>query len=252
MTMPSDPVDRYRAQIVECAQAMTLAQNERVADHLSGQHGLPAVKMFTDGNLDKRFMKLEAYLDELSDEFDDLEVLIVSYVKEVPLAAYSTESSDAVRFLDWLASQRQLTAEQGDYVTLICSRYAVEMAGERNRMGHVRFQELRSALRDFSQEFAANPKLWIHLNPIRAWGEFHSLALLEEGDTTPCTVLFFACNNEVHTAILESPGIAVVQGLEAVGPCKLADLVHECTSLERSEIIEICSDLAETGIAAFG
>lgn len=252
MTIPADPVERYRAQIVECAQAMTVARNDGVAGYLSGPYGLSSVKMFTDGNLDKRFTKLEAYLDELADVFDDMEELIVAYIKQVPLAAYSTESSDADRFLDWLANKRKLTAEQADYVTLIRSRYAVELSAEENRIGHVRFQELRSTVSDFSPQVATNPRLWIHRNPIRVWGEFQSRALVEEGDSAPCTVIFFAFGNEVRTAILEPPGIAVVRALETAGPCKLDDLTDACTSLEQYEIVDVCRDLAETGLAAFG
>jgi hypothetical protein len=249
---PIDSLAEYRAQITACARALAVADNAVVAPFLPAGVADAAVKMFTDGNLDKRFQKLTDQLELLADSLDDLEELIVRYVRTVPLAAYDTGCTDAERFLLWLPEQRELTPAQRDLVACQRSRHAVEFAGRKQRLAHVRFQELASMAEPLSAEWGTNPELRIALNPIHVWATFETTALLDEDTDVPASVLFFAVRNEVRTAVLEADGRELVRALAISGPCRLDDLIFGgAAGVEQDELIDLCRDLAEMGLAAF-
>lgn len=208
--------------------------------------------MFTDGNRDKRVFKLKDRLDDLSTTFVDLESLIVEYISKMPLLAYDTGPSDSERFLRWLPSNHALTAEQLDYVTCQRCRNAVEMSAAGNRLAHVHFQELWPSWQRLSSELDTSAHIWIHLNPIRAWGTFRTFSLLDEEATLPATVLFFPVGDDIRTAVLEPEGRRMVELLRDVGPVRFDDLAPVVLQTERSEAREICHDLAEIGLAALG
>jgi hypothetical protein len=244
--------DEYREQIRHCARSLSLARNDAVAALLAPGHAVPLVKMFTDGNLDKRFQKLSDHLELLAEDFEDLEELIVEYVKTVPLAAYDTGASDGERFLDWLCERRELTAEQQDVVTCQRSRHAVEALAQERRLAHVRFQELLQSAEAFALELGANPDLWIHANPIHVEATLHTHRLLDAEDELPALVAFFPVGNDVRTAVLEDAGRRLFGCLAESGPQRLADLQAAGLGADRSELIELCLDLADVGLAAFG
>lgn len=245
-------IDEYRAQIVRCARSLAVAKNDAVAADLAGGMPLERVKMFTDGNLDKRFLKLKDQLELFEDEFEDLEELIVEYVKSVPLAAYDTGSSDSGHFMEWLCGTRELTPEQLDCVACQQSRIEVEEIAETNRLPHVRFQDLLSRADDLAPELGLNDNLWIHLNPIRVWATFYTNALVDEEDEVPARVLFFPVGNDIRTAILEPSAVALLRDLEALAPCRLDDVAAAASEFDQSEAVELCRDLAELGLVAFG
>lgn len=249
---PTATHEDYAEQIRRCAQALALARNEQVAGVLAKGHTLDMLKMFTDGNLDKRYQKLIDECEPMMDAFDDLDEVIVEFVKTVPLTAYDTGCSDAERFLRFLESRRPLTPEQEDHITCQKSRYAIESLAMERRMEHVRFQDLSGLVDSLAAEWGSNPDLWVHLNPLRVWAEFQTSALLDEDDETPATVLFFPVGSDIRTAVLDEDGIAVVRMLEARGRVRLDDRAWKKTGLDRDERIEICCDLAEIGLAAFG
>jgi len=247
-----DAIAEYRDQIARCAQALALAQNESVGLQLVGRNAAEALKMFTDGNLDKRFLKLQDHFTDLAAQFDGFDELLARYVRCVPLAAYDSGSSDGQRFLDWLCGTRRLTDVQRDYVACQRSRHAIEQLAEANRLAHVRFQEIWSARENFAQELETNRRLWLHLNPIRAWGVFRTRALLDDEADLPSTVLFFAVNSDIRTAVIEHDAEILIRELEARGPDHLDELATGPLEGTRSEMIEICLDLAEAGLLAFG
>jgi hypothetical protein len=242
----------YAEQIRRCAQALALAKNDRVTGDLAGGHTLGMVKMFTDGNLDKRYSKLVAECEFLKEEFDDLDDIIVEYVKTIPLTAYDTGCTDADRFLTHLESTRSLTPEQKDFIACQKGRYALEVQALETRLQHVRFQEMLSMAETLAPEWGTNPKLQIYLNPLRAWGTFQTTVLLEEDDETPANVLFYPVGADTRTAVLDEDGLAVVRFLETRSRAKLNDRAWKETGLNREERIEICRDLAGIGLAAFG
>ncbi len=249
---PATTREDYAEQIRRGAQALALAKNDEVTGVLAEGHTLDMLKMFTDGNLDKRYQKLMDECEPMMDAFDDLEEVIVDYVKTVPLTAYDTGCSDAERFLRYLESRGPLTPEQEDHVTCQKGRYAIESLAMDRRLEHVRFQEMSGLVESLAEEWGSNPDLWVHLNPLRVWAEFQTNVLLDEDDETPATVVFFPVGNDIRTAVLDEDGIAAVRMLETRGRVRLNDPAWKKTGLGRDERIEICRDLAEIGLAAFG
>ena len=88
--------EAYREQIRRTATALAIARNEELDSDLAPGVTTAHVKMFTDGNLDKRFSKLQDGCELLADGFDDLDDLIEAYVRSVPLSAYDVASTDAL------------------------------------------------------------------------------------------------------------------------------------------------------------
>lgn len=247
----------YATQLQRLARSLAAARNDEVLDVLARGDEPWQVKMFTDGNLDKRFEKIQRQLEFVQPAFSDFEELLVAYIRELPLAAYDTGTSDGDRFLEWLETRRKLTSEQHDFVACQRSRHAVDDEGRRNRLGHVRFQELVSLASELAGELGSNRNLQIHLNPIRVWGRFETAALLDEDADPPADVLFYASGNEVRTAVLEPEGVTLVHELEGVSPCTLdgwcdvADSFADREPRSEDELVEFCHDMASIGLVAF-
>jgi hypothetical protein len=251
MTPPATD-EEYAEQIRRCAQALSLGKNDEVAGVLAKGHTLDMLKMFTDGNLDKRYQKLVDECEPMRDAFDDLDGVIVDYVKTVPLVAYDTGGSDSANYLRYLGSRRPLTPEQEDFVAYQQGRYALESLALDRRPEHLRFQEMSALVESLAAEWGSNPDLWVHLNPLRVWATFQTSTLLDEDDETPATVLFYPVREDIRTAVLGEDGIAVVRFLESRGRARLGDPAWDETGLGREQRAEICRDLAEIGLAAFG
>jgi hypothetical protein len=245
-------VEEYRRQIAVCAQALALAQNGAVTQYLHGEAAVEGLKLFTDGNLDERYLKLLDHFEEMAGEFDGFNDLVERFVRCVPLAAYDTGSSDSQRFLDWLCGTRRLTEAQRDHVACQRSRYSIELAAECHRLAHVRFQELLSTCEELSPQLSIDSPVWIHVNPIHAWGVFRTRALVDDETELPATVLFYPVAGTIHTAVLDPFAEFIVRELEARGPARFHELSPAPLETTRSELLKLCRDLAEVGIVAFG
>ena len=242
----------YRDQIQRCAQAMTLGHNEDVRPFLARGVRVEQVKLFTDGNLDKRFEKVLDQIGLLKAAFEHLEDLIDEYIHEVPLAAYDTGCSDGDRFLRWLRLSRITTPEQQDYITCQLARHEVEAVARKNRLGHVRFQELWSTVTTLRHDLNSNSNLRILLNPIRTWAIFQTNALLGDDAETPADVLFFACGSQIRTSVFADIGQQYLKTLASHGPLTLKDWQRLDRSVSECGLIEFCLDAAEIGLLAFG
>jgi len=249
---PPEDAAEYRRQLARWAQDLALAERESVAGHLADGSSDLHVKLFTDGNLDKRFNKLQNALEFIAGAFDPFDDLLAAYVRALPLAAYDTGSSDAERFLIWLEGDQPLTAEQRDYVACQRGRFAVENAARENRSGHVQFQELAGVAAESATALEANPDWQLYLNPVHAWSRFQTSALLDEESTPPANVLFYAAGTEIATAVLEPAGQLLVRSLALYSPCTLDDWAATFDDTDRVELAEFCRDLAEMGLVAFG
>lgn len=248
----------YATQLRRLARSLAAARHEDVLDLLAPGYHLWQVQMFTDDNIYKRYKKLQVQLEFVQPAFDDFEDLLEAYVHEFPLSAYDTGTSDGDRFLAWLESHRELTPEQRDFVICQRSRHAVEDEGRRNRLGHVRFQELASLTSELVGELDSNPNLQVHLNPIHVWGRFQSKALLDEDAEPPADVLFYASDNEVRTAVLEPEGQQLAHELATLSPCTLdqwaalGNSFADRESRSQNELASFCRDMADIGLVAFG
>jgi hypothetical protein len=243
--------DDYRDQIIHCARALAVAKNDAVAKSLAAGVRPMTVKMFTDGNLEKRLQKLQDQMKRLVEGFDaaEFDERTVRYIKTVPLAAYDTGYSDGERFLQWILETANPSAVQRDLIACELGRYAVETIARGRRMGHVHFQELRSVSQPLSPD-APGSALQVHLNPIHAWGRFETNELLDAEDAVPATVIFFPVGSEVRTAVLEPDGMDIVRVLETSGPVCFDELRHKLPAVDADALAETCNDLADIGLAA--
>lgn len=245
-------LEGYREQITHYAQTMALGQNGPAEAGL--QSGMPAdrVGMFTSGNLYKRFDKLKDACELLVEELEELEDLIKAYVKEIPLSAYDTGCSDAERFLTWIDEKADLTDEQKDIIRCQRSRHAVEFVAMKQRLAHVRFQELLSMNERLLEELDGNGKLMVHLNPIHVWSRFETKALLDEEDIVPATVLFFPVGNDIRTVVIEPECEELIRLLDQSGVMRVKDLRKLCVKSDQEQLMGLLRDLAEMGVIALG
>jgi hypothetical protein len=247
----------YASRLRQITHALAVGKNDSIADVISRRHSIDQVRMFTSGNLEKRFDKLKDQIELLEDQIPELETLIEDYVLSQPLQAYATGASDTENFISWLVDREKLTSEQSDLTVVIRSRTAILEIGRRNRMAHIRFQELRSLVDDLALELGTNPNLRIILNPVHLWGVFESSLFLDDDDAEAGPereVLFYAYENEVRTAVLEVAGRVVMRTLGECQPCSLDEL-HErvdlAMGLSLDELQEVLLDSAEAGLIAF-
>lgn len=242
----------YRSQIERCAQTMALGDAEHVLSYLERGSTIEQVLIFTDGNLDKRLQKVLDQVELLKSAFDNLDDLVAEYIKEVPLAAYDTGSSDGNRFLNWLSFTHVTTLEQQDYIACQLARNEVENIARANRLRHIRFQELQSMSARLQGDLKKNPKLRIHLNSIRTWTTFQTSSLLDEESVTPTEVLFFASGSQIRTSVFEQFGNSCIEKLAEHGSLTIAELAESDDAASRKAVIEFCIDAAEIGLVAFG
>ena len=204
----------YQQTLKETARAMASARVSGVSSLLDPRDSVDRVKMFIEGNYEKRIEKLLSQAALLEDVVSDLEDRVIAYVQELPLAAYDTGCTDGDRFLQWLDESNELTDEQTDYLVCQRARLQLEDVARSNRLGHVRFQELWSLKDSLLGELDESTRLNVHLNPIRCSVVFRTTALLDEDDITPAEVVVFACRNDMRTAVFQAEGIAISEALE--------------------------------------
>ncbi|MCH7727630.1 MAG: hypothetical protein IH991_14275, partial [Planctomycetes bacterium] len=119
--------ETYRDQLSRFVDVMTVPNHEdAMASDLAEISEPSRIKMFVDGNLEKRMGKLDSQLGFVADAFDDFESLIGQYVRQSRLASYDTGTSDGEHMLIWLGESQSLTPDQRDYVTCQRARHAVE------------------------------------------------------------------------------------------------------------------------------
>lgn len=244
--------ENYRAQLQRIARAMATAHAADVYCDLEAGSQPELMKLFVDGNLDKRLDKLDKQLEFVKGALgDEFEALAVEYIKALPLGAYDSGQFDGDRFLTWLENSRPLTPVQRDYVACQRARHAVEIMGRNHRRAHVRFQELSSLAGELAGELETNSTLHVHLNAIRVWTRFETKELLDDDADPPVDVLFFAVRNDTATAVLEQEGRLLIEELARHEPCSLATWAALSDHAQRDELAELCGDLAEMGLVAF-
>jgi|GEM_PF-576276 len=242
----------YRAQLQRYARALALAHNDQISSDLPPRITLAHVKMFTDGNLDKRCDKLLNQVELLNEVYDDLEERVIRYIRTVPLSAYDTGCTDAEHFLEWLLRGDTPTAEQQDCIVCQRSRHAVEFLARENRLAHVRFQDLLSIWDRTARELEQNSNLRLHLNPIRVTATFQTRTLLDEEADVPARVLFFPVGTDIRTAVLEPAGESLIGRLEQSEPPTFDELCHETNDCQREELLDLCHELGDMGLVACG
>ena len=246
-------MDQYRRQLDACAESLARAQLAGATTYLGHRCTAENLKMFTDGNMDKRFLKLSDELELSSDTLDELDDLIAEYVKAVPMVAYDTGPIDAERFLRWLPGHRALSDEQRDVVNCQRCRHRVEFLARRNRLQHVRFQELLSADTSTLDRRNTRQRIWIHRNPISVVSRWRTTKLLGQAPDVklPATVVFYPVGDDIRTALLEDDGCLIFATLRATTRLSLQSLLKEIGG-DPKFIMESLWDLNEVALLAFG
>jgi hypothetical protein len=206
------------------------------------------VRLFVEGNLDKRHDMLAKLVTFVASAFPDLDDLLDEYIAQVPLFAQFTGSGDADGFLGWLERRGGLSAEQRDLVACQRARFAVLETARKDRPAHVRFQE-RWARRT---QLDRGAKVRLHLNPIRAWSRFTTRTLVDEETALPADVVLFAVRDGIRTAIVEPAGKMLLGELAAFGACTLDQWRARSARARRTGLVPWARDLAEMGLLAFG
>jgi hypothetical protein len=250
MTTRTSDRAEYRQELQRLAQLLTAA-GDAPADLLARVARPDQLAVFAEENRDKRCALLGMHLKFLRQAIDDLDERFKAYSRQQTLQAYVHDSEDAQRFLDWLRREGRLTAEQRDHVACQAARLEVEAQALADRRAHVRFQELWSVSEELAAELEANPDLRVHLNPLRAWACFHTRALLDEEASVPAQVLFFAVGRDIHTAVLEEEGKALVEELAGLAPCTVASWAAVSRHAGAEELTALCRDLSDMGLVAF-
>lgn len=245
-------LDAYREQLRHYAHTMAIGETQAASAGLKSGHTAERVAMFTDGNLYKRYEKLQMACEVLADGLEELNDHIKQYIKVIPLAAYDSGTSDAERFLQWLTKHADLSDEQQDYVRCQRGRHAVEFVAVRQRLAHVRFQELLSMNERLLPELESNPRLGIHLNPIHVWSQFETGALLGDTEAMPTTVIFFPVGEDIRTAVVEGECENLIRLLERQGVMRFKDLRKLLPHDDQPALPGLLRDLAEMGMIALG
>ncbi len=244
--------DSYRKQLDKYAEALSIAHNDEVVGDLKSGNTADMLKMFTDGNLDKRFNKVKDQVEFVAEFFDEeeFEEQVVSYVRTLPLLAYDTGISDGERFLDWLPNQMELTEEQKDAIRCQQARHKIEDVARENRLAHVSFQGQLTVAKKLAEDFGEDDKLQIQVNPICVRTTFKTTALLGDDAEVPAIVQFYPVKNDIRTALLEDDGLELTDVLHEGGPTTLDNLQAAMTfKMSRDELRELCLELVEMKLA---
>jgi hypothetical protein len=257
MKSNTEKQETYREQLARLAQSLAVARSTDLRDDLAAGSPHERIRMFVEGNLDKRFEKLQRQVEFVAQVFPDFEDLLTAFVRAQPLAAYDTGSSDGERFLAWVEQTQQPLPEQRDYISCQRARHAVENEARRNRVGYLRFQELLGVAETLADELESNPSLVVCLNPIRVWGRFETPELLDPSASLPAEVIFYPVAGDIRTAVLEGESLERVRELAGFGPCTLdawrvaLEPFVGTEGVDRTELVALCRDLVAIGLVAF-
>jgi len=246
--------ETYREQLDRWVAAMTVPNEEQQVSSDLAESDADRVKMFVDGNLEKRLDKIERGVEIVASAFDEEAFLqlMMQFIGGSKMPVYDTGAGDAERFLIWLEETQSLSAEQRDRVVCQRTRHEIEEIARSNRMGHIRFQEMFSLADSLGPQFSGDDNLQIHVNPVRTSTQFHSDALLGDGAMLPADVLFFATRSDISTAVLEDEGADMFAELCRFAPCTLSQWAALSQHASREQLEEFATDLTTMGLAAIG
>lgn len=242
--------EEYRKQLDRLVADMTVANHEQAIASDIDRGDAERVKMFVDGNLDKRLDKLESAVEFIADEFDDMESLLMDYIRQTSSPAYDTINADCERFFAWLCNTQPLSIVQGDLIACQSARNQIEVVAELHREKYLAFQKLLQNNEDLLPQLEFTTEIMLHLNPIRVWSEFHTTALIDDAAELPARVLFFPAAGEIATAVLELEGQALVNELSDYAPCTLTQWATFSNVADSSDLRDTCIDLAQMGLIA--
>lgn len=246
--------ETWREQLSRLAHGLCAGRGPDLADDLAPGSTPARIELFVEENAESRIEKLRQRLVFLTPAFPDLADLIASYVRSLPEDAYADPVSDGESFLDWLARTQEPLPAQRDYIRCQRARHAVEEAIRKNRLGHVRFQDLRSLATSLADELETNRSLTLCLNPVRVWTELETNELLDRSAGLPAKLVFFPADGEIRTLVLDGEGLERVRELTAFGPVtldawrRLLEPFAGLCEISRRELASLCRELVRLGL----
>lgn len=251
----TDAETAYRDQIAQLARCMATGQVENLRNQIDGPSSFQRLVEFVDGSFAKRMDYLSRMDEFVAAAFPNWDELLETYVFEQPLAAVAVGVEDADAVLAWLQATQDLTSEQQDYVTCERARHSVEAQALRNRLGHLRFQEIASLAQRFGEELQSDPRaaetLQITINPIRAWVSVRTRKLLGNNSDSPVDVVFFAVGEGINTVELSQEARDMFLELCNYAPCTLESWDTLDSRNRREQLTDLCVQLARVGLIAF-
>ncbi len=212
--------------------------------------------MMTSQNVADQQTTSSSRLDELknacallADGFNEFDGMIETYVHEIPLQARDSESRDCDRFLLWLEQRVELSDEQRDFIINQQSRHAVEFVALKQRIAHMRFQEMARGGESIIAKSAKHLSKYVHLNPVHVWATFETHAFLDEETPVPASVLFYPANDEIRTTVVNESAKSLLRDLER-GPQKLKTLIRKTPKSDRESLLETINELIDQRVIA--
>lgn len=185
----------------------------------------------------------------LADGFNEFDDMIETYVQEVPLHVRDSESRDCDRFLMWLKQSVELSDEQRDFIINQQSRHAVEFVALKQRIAHMRFQEMARDGEAIDIKSTKHLAKYVHLNPVHVWATFETHTFLDEETPVPATVLFYPANDEICTAVISDGAKTFLRNLER-GPQKLKTLIRQTPKSDRDSLMKTINQLISQRVIA--
>ncbi|WP_197442201.1 hypothetical protein [Thalassoglobus polymorphus] len=197
----------------------------------------------------KRLNELKDACALLADGLSGFDELIEKYVQVEKRNRRDTPNRDCERFLEWLESKVQLTDQQRDMIVNQQSRHAVEFVALKQRIAHLRYEEMLSNSQPFQKHSAQHLGELVYLNPVHVWATFDTHAFIEDESPIPATVLFYPAAGSVRTAVIDEQSEQIIRELEQ-GPQKLRTLLKQTPKEERETFLEAIQRLVSLKILA--
>lgn len=244
--------EAYRRQLMHLVRGMLTGDGRDIVPALENCAKPELVKLFIEGNQEKRLAKLRAHLKFMAQGFEDIENLLKTYVERQPLMPYATVLLDANCFLDWLVRSGKPTPEQCDFVAYQRAQHQIARNAGRQRLEYARFEDrLKHSDELHAEHLLHDGDMCIYLNPMHVWARFHTNVLLDDQTAPPVDVLCYPANGELRTTVLEPFGIQLIRELSTYNPCTIAQWSILSRSAERDDLVEFCQSLARLKLVAF-
>lgn len=239
------PLDAYRERIRHDSRPLPhgahVPAKRELAPHL--------VAVCGDEGLPQRPARFPGGGDVLADGLEDLTDDIAEYTKVVPLEVDESFSGDAERFLNWLSRRDDSDERTG----LDChDRRDVEFIAVKQRVAHVRFQELLSMNDRLLPELETNQQLTVYLNPIHVWSRLDACHEPDGDAATPAAVVVFPVGPCIRTVTIDPDAERLIRLLDRHGVMRIKDLRKQFPRGEQLALLSLLHELAEAGLIALG
>lgn len=213
MNRPLYRVDKnYSDDLAQWTQALAFNASDKVSPVVHEKERM--IQLFSEGNFQKRYEKLERALELLPEVFLDHQTIFRRFITSNPLKPYDTVLTDADSFLDWFWEQQSgPSVEQTDVWLAEKARLQVEKNALDRPMQHRGFQSISKVQMAKGPLNFSDKRLTI--NPVATWVSFESSHFVGEDTDLPASVLFYPVETQIRTSIVEPEAKPVLQSLQS-------------------------------------